>query len=62
MVELMKRDYQEMAGLLFVGILLLFGGMFSAGLGLLGGMLVIASSIALLVGVIGQYRGARRYH
>ena len=55
----MRRDYREIAGLLFVGILLLFGGMSSTGLGLLGGTLVIASGIALLVGVISQRRGTR---
>ena len=45
---------------LFVGILLLFGGMYSAGLSQLGGILVIASGIALLVGVISQRHSARR--
>jgi hypothetical protein len=59
MMVLMKRHYQETAVLLFVGILLLFGGMFSAGLGRLGGVLVIASSIALLLGIIDQRRGAQ---
>ena len=56
----MQRNYQELAGLLFVGLLLLFSARFSAGLGLLGMMLVIASGIGLLVGILSQRRNARR--
>jgi hypothetical protein len=59
-VELMERHYEGIAVLLFIGILLIFGGLFSDALGQLGGVLVIVSSIALLLGVIGQRRGARR--
>ena len=56
----MERRYQDLGALLVVGIILIFGGLYSDGLGLLGWILVIMSGIALLVGAIDRRRGDRR--
>lgn len=60
MVDLMERRYQDLGALVVIGIILIFGGLYSDGLGLLGWMLAIMAGIALIVGAIGRRRGTRR--
>jgi hypothetical protein len=57
----MVRDYPYIVVLLFVGILLTFSaGMADEGLSRLGFMLIIASGIALLLGIVRRRRGSGR--
>ncbi|HET9222905.1 MAG TPA: hypothetical protein VFO07_10395 [Roseiflexaceae bacterium] len=57
----MVRQYPYIVVLLFVGVLLTFSaGMANEGLSRLGFLLVVASGIALLLGIIRQRRGSGR--
>jgi hypothetical protein len=57
----MVRQYPYIVVMLFVGILLIFSaGMPNEGISRLGFLLVVASGIALLLGIIRQRRGFGR--